>query len=171
MRQTLLLVTCCVLLVGCGSGQPAASVNTCSQLPFINETATPTSTFELLWADAQKQVAAGGLQLNAFAVYDHSAAPKTTPPESRAYSVKACGLRLVNPPEVTAAQLNALPNCLHCPYTDPTGFIRCSMRPSGYCTCYNDLTNVYLPASHPEYATWEFEIIILRAQGYDVAGM
>lgn len=171
MKATLVLVVFCGFLVGCGSDPPAATTGTCAKPAFINETSTPTSTFELLWATARQDVAAGGVALNAVSVTLSDTAPRGTPPDPRALNVKPCGVHLVNLPEVSAAELNALPHCNYCPYSDPTGILKCSASPTGYCNSFTDCQTVYVPASRPQNAEWEFMIIILKTLGYDVSGM
>jgi hypothetical protein len=128
--------------------------------------------FEQQWALAQTQVAKGGIQLNAVAVLFFNAVPNNTPPDARAFEVKPCGLKIISKQDVPAAELNVLPHCLHCPYTDPTRIIHCGGSPTGYCNAYtNSDWDIVVPASTPENAEWELLIAILRQLGYNVAGM
>jgi hypothetical protein len=72
-------------------------------------------------------------------------------------------------PDVSASELNQLPNCVRCPYQDPTGLIPCRV---GLCQAYlRNLCTIVVPASKPEnMGPYEMENCTLWALGYDVSG-
>ncbi len=74
--------------------------------------------------------------------------------------------------EVPAGELNALRNCKHCPYLDPSGIIYCPSGSGKYCYAYMDnLCTIIVPASKPEYmGPYEMENCILTAMHKPNAG-
>ncbi len=171
LQCLLALVLAAAVLVagGCGGAQIATNVRgSCQTAAFINDTAQETEVFTTLWKTAQQQVATGGISLSLLG------GTAKSQPEARAVNIWPCGLRITAKPDVPAYELNALPNCLHCPYSDPTGIVRCQGTNSmtGYCYSYlRSYAEVVIPASSPERATWEFAIIILHSLGYNTDGM
>ncbi len=166
---TLALTTALLTAGGCGGIKAATNLGaSCPTVAFINSTAYETEVFTAFWKTAQQQVATGGISLSVLA------GTATTQPEARAINIWPCGLKITAKPDVPAYELNALPNCLHCPYTDPTGIVRCEGTNSttGYCYSYlRSYAEVVIPASSADHATWEFVVIILHSLGYNTDAM
>jgi hypothetical protein len=161
-----------VLLLSSCTALTAASEGPCPGPSFENRSSIQESFLRHAWGAAQKKVAEGGVVLNAVAYQFYGAAKQASPPEPRALDIQPCRLLIVAEPEVPASELNRLPGCQSCPYSDPTGIIRCSGSPTGYCRSFTvNYSTIHLPASNPLAAEWEFMTVILDALGYDAGGM
>ena len=167
-----LLVGLNVLTVSCGGN----SIWGDSSSRFVNKTTLADTQFqpmaEAKWKEAQETIAT---QIQ----YDLYGDIVSVPDERTAAAARAVTPQNVvvrGTEEVPASELNDLPNCLQCPYRDPSGLIYCPGQykesPSGafkYCNAYmNKFCEIVVPTSRPEYmGPYEMENCILQAIGHD----
>ena len=73
-------------------------------------------------------------------------------------------------PSVPASELNALPNCQHCPYTDPTPFVYCPTNPDfKYCNAYLSDGEISVPDKYLEFVgPWELSNKLLEVCQIDI---
>lgn len=157
--------TLVLLFASCGGGSWGGR-----EVRFLNRTGMSELEFQALaeqkWRQAGNALATHGFDL-------HAATPSQgallLPADVRALGITPSNVTIESTPDVTAAVLNQLPNCAHCPYRDPTGIIRCR---TGFCQAYlQDFCTIVVPASKPEnMGPYEMENCILWALGYDVSG-
>lgn len=154
-----------LLATSCGGGSWGGG-----HARFVNRTGMAEAEFQALaeqkWAQAQSQLAAHGFDL-------HAAVPEQgallAPADARSLQVAPSNVIVEGEADVAAAALNQLPDCMNCPYQDPTGLIRCRV---GFCQAYlRDLCTIVVPASRPgNMGPYEMENCILWSLGYDVSG-
>ena len=161
------------LAAACGLGGAAGPYTQDAQARFINRSGSnlTEAEFQALaerrWHEAQVEVATNPQ-------FDfHDPPRKISDPDPAAMNVEPINVTVIGKDDVDASILNALPNCQHCPYTNPTGFIKAPPNNMGleFTTVYmEDVCTVVLPKSHPEYmGPWEFSNCILAIRGKDVS--
>ena len=160
-------------LIGCGvSGNPGPFGQP-SKARFIDKSGSGLNEAEFQqlaekrWKDAQTEIAI-------HAQFDfHNPPRKISDPDPEAYNVDPVNVTVVGVEDVPAAELNALPDCQHCPYADPSGWILAPPNNLGlkYTTVWlKNVCTVVVPESHPEYmGPWEFSNCILAVRGRDVS--
>jgi hypothetical protein len=169
------VLICLVVLsnVGCGVGGNPGPYKDEMKGRFINQSGSSLSEaeFQVLaerrWHEAQVEVAIHAQSP------PHNPPQKISDPDPVAMDVEPINVTVVGKDDVDASVLNALPNCQHCPYTNPTGFIKAPPNNFGlaYTTVYMDnVCTVVVPKSHPEYmGPWEFSNCILTIRGKDIS--
>jgi hypothetical protein len=144
-----------------------------SDKSFVNKTNLQEAQFQALakqkWHDAQEAIATE-------VQYDLIGGVVSTPDPETAAAARAVQPRNViirGIKEVPATELNALPSCQHCPYSDPSGFIYCPGNATNakYCAAYlNKVCEIVVPDSKPDYmGPYEMENCILRIMGRDIS--
>jgi hypothetical protein len=154
-----------LLLASCGGGSWGGS-----GARFVNRTGLAEAEFQALaeqkWKQAQAILAAQTIDLHAATP---ERGPSIVPADARALQLEPHNVEVQSEPDVAAQQINNLPNCVRCPYEDPTGLIPCRV---GFCQAYlRNLCTIVVPESKPEnMGQYEMENCILWALGYDVSG-
>ncbi|HSB74701.1 MAG TPA: hypothetical protein VLC12_03575 [Terriglobales bacterium] len=154
-----------LLAAGCGGGSWDGS-----HARFVNRTGMAEAEFQALaeqkWAQAQSELATQAFDLHA-AVPEQGAL--VVPADARSLQVAPRNVVVEGETDVAAAALNHLPDCVNCPYRDPTGLIHCRV---GFCQAYlRDLCTIVVPVSRPgNMGPYEMENCILWSLGYDVSG-
>ena len=180
MKRFSLLACLLMFSVACGvSGSGGGPYRENFEARFINK-GTFTYTMAMLpvddtlfqaimeerWKMAQQEIASKPM-------YDLRGV-KISDPDPRALSFEPKNVTVHSEPDIPAVIINAIPNCQHCPYSDPTGFLYCPANSSGskYCNAWmNSMCDVTVPAGHPEYVgPYEFENCILYGLGNNVSG-
>jgi hypothetical protein len=153
-----------LLLASCGGGSWGGG-----GARFVNRTGLEEAAFQAVaeqkWKQAQTALATQAIDLHAATP---ERGPSMVPADARALQQEPRSVVVQSEPDVTASQLNQLPNCARCPYRDPTGLIPCRV---GFCQAYlRKLCTIVVPASKPEnMGPYEMENCILWALGYDVS--
>ncbi len=164
--KSLALFLALVLLSSCG-GAPNNPWGTGSAR-FVNRTLMPEATFQAMaeqnWKDAQEAIASAPS-------YDLTG-KQISEPDARSLQIEPQFVIVQSADEVSASELNALPQCNKCPYLNPSGVIDCPPNASNvkYCDAYMEtVCKIYVPASKPHnMGPYEMENCILAVMGKDV---
>lgn len=174
LTNTFIILSFLVLATtSCGVGGSPGPYHNKLRARFIDQSGSNLSEvdFQALaekrWKEAQQEIAN-------HAQYDlHSPPRKISDPDPEAMNIQPVNVTVIGKDDVDASVLNALPNCQHCPYTNPTGFIKAPPNnfDLAYTTVYLDnVCTVVVPKSHPEYmGPWEFSNCILAVLGKDIS--
>src|SRR5579871_1193196 len=145
-----------LLFLSCGGGSWGKD-----DARFVNRTNLAEAEFQTMaeqrWQEAQAAIATHPFDLHA-AVPDRGA--YIVPADHHALNIEPRNVVIQSQPDIAAEVLNAVPNCAHCPYTDPTGIVRCGEK---FCYAYlRDLCTIVVPASSPQnMGPYEMENCIL----------
>ena len=178
-----IVVALVLVMSGCGS-TPAASTFNQAKSRFINLTSFPDSQVTPTWeneiAQAADWIGKGYHGVPGAGVTDLDGNIVSTPsPELdvQVHQVAASlrGIIVETRPDISAAIVNATPNCRFCPYTNPTGFINCPPNNHGmvFCQAYTEAYgDIVVPAGHPEnFGAYEIMITLLHYCGKDPQNM
>jgi len=163
---------------GCGGGQLAPTPS-CTASSFDNRTngGATDAQLQVLWQQAQQELATQPIVLNPVAVQVQGGVLQTTASDSRADQVQPQCVAVITIPDLTVAQLQTEnPGVALQHQTDPTGVIHC---PEGalakYCVSFTATNNQAAYVAQSQVLNfgatgWEFENIILARLGYNTSG-
>ncbi len=173
-----------IALIGCGAGLPTTSTLTGNGPQFINQTGEPNAQVFPIWQAELNQAAdyigIGYQGVPGAPVVDLYGNIVSTPSPELNDQVQQIasslrGIIVETAPDVPASVLNAQPNCLHCPYSDPTGIIYCPPNAEGvmYCEAYTkSFGDIVVPEGYPQYfGPYEIMITLLHYLGKNTQNM